>query len=65
MFFEFELARNAMEVTKNICCAVKGEDTIDHSSVTRWFMKFRKSCKNVDDQVRSSIPKSVDLESVL
>ena len=28
-----------MEATKNICCA-KGEDTVDHNTVTKWFKKF-------------------------
>ena len=34
MFYEFEQCQNAAEATKNIYCA-KGEDAVDHSTVTR------------------------------
>ena len=40
MLYYFEVGQNAAETTKNICWA-KGEDTVDHSRVTRWFKKFR------------------------
>ena len=36
MLYKFELAHNAAEATKNICC-VKGEDAADHSTLTRRF----------------------------
>ena len=41
-----------MEATKNICC-VKGEDTVDHSSVTRELKEFCPDCKSLDDKGRS------------
>ena len=45
MLYEFELGHNAMEATKNMCCA-KGEST-----VTRWFMKFWSDFKNYNNQI--------------
>ena len=44
MLYVFKLNHNAMEATKNIC-SVKGESTVDHSIVTRWFKKFCLDCK--------------------
>ena len=64
MLYEFELSHNAAEATKNICFA-KGEDAVDHDTVTSWFEKFLSGCKNLDDQTRSDEPKSVDSEAVL
>ena len=63
ILYEFELGHKAAEATKNIRCA-KGEDAVDHSTVTRWFKKFRSGCKNLDDQARSGRPKTVDSEAV-
>ena len=40
MPYKFELGHNVTEETKNICC-VKGVSTIDHSTVSRWFKKFK------------------------
>ena len=59
-----KMNRNAMEDTKNICCA-KGEVAVDHSTVTRWFKKFRLSCKNLNYRTRSGGLKSVDSEAEL
>ena len=53
-----------MKVTKIICC-VKSEGTVDHSTVTRLFKKFCSGCKNLDNQVRSDKPKTMDIEAVL
>ena len=39
MIYEFEQGHNATEATKNIRCR-KGEDAIDHSTITRWLKKF-------------------------
>ena len=36
MLYEFELGHNTAEPTKNIYC-VKGDGTVDHSTVIRWF----------------------------
>ena len=55
---------NAAETNKNICFT-KGEGALDHSTVTRWFKKFRSSYKNLEDQTRSSRPKTLDSEAVL
>ena len=38
--------------TKNICCA-KGNGTVDHNTITRWFKKFCLACKNLDNQAVS------------
>ena len=61
---KFELGHNVKETTKNICCA-KGEGTVDHTTITRWFKKFCSGCKNLDDQTRSGRPKTVDSEAML
>ena len=53
MLYKFKLGHNATEATKNICSA-KGEGTVDHSTVNRWLEKFCLSCKNPNNQVRSS-----------
>ena len=53
-----------MEAIRNICCT-KGEDTIDHSIVTRWFKKFGPGCKNLNNQAWLGSPKSMDFDAVL
>ena len=46
------------------CCA-KGEDTIDHLEVTRWFKKFCSGFKNFNDQAMLGKFKSMDSEAIL
>ena len=55
MLCEFDQGHNAMEATKNICCT-KSEGAVNHSTVSRWFKKFCKGCKNLDDKARSGRP---------
>ena len=55
---------NAADATKNLCCA-KGEGSVDHSTITKWIKKFHLGCKKLDDQTRSSWPKTIDSEAVL
>ena len=64
MAYEFKLSHSVMEATRNISYA-KSESAIDHSTVTRWFVKFHSGCKNFDYQVRSGWPKTLDFEAVL
>ena len=64
LLYKFELGHKATEATKNICCA-KDEGTVGHSMVTRWFKKFCFRCQNLDDQARSSRPKTMDSEAML
>ena len=45
------------ELTGN--CWAKGEDKIDHGTVSRKFKEFRMGCKDLDDQARSGMPKTV------
>ena len=52
-----------MAANKNIGC-MKGEGTIDYSTITRWFKKFCLGCKNLNNQPRSGRPKTVDAEAV-
>ena len=52
-----------MEATQNVCC-VKGESTVAHSTVTRWFKKFCSSYKNLDNETRSGKPKNVDSKAM-
>ena len=49
MLYKFKLDYNALEATKIIFC-MKGESTVDHSTVTRSFKKFCSGYKNIDDQ---------------
>ena len=52
MLYEIKLSHNAVEGIKNICLA-KGEGTVDHCTVIRWFKKFCLGCKFLDNQARS------------
>ena len=45
VLYKFELGHNAAEATKKIC-HVKGESTVDHSTVTRWLKKLCLDGKN-------------------
>ena len=60
MFYKFEVGHNTAEAMKNNFC-MKGERAFDHSNQ----MKFCLNCKNLDDQVRSSRPKTMNSEAVL
>ena len=64
MLYKFEQSHNAVEATKNVCCA-KSESTVDHSKVIRWFKKFCSGCKNVDAQLKSGRSKIMDFKAVL
>ena len=64
MLYEYKVDLDTTEATKRICC-VKGEDAVDHSTVTRWSKKFSSGCKNLDDQARSSRPKTMDSKTML
>ena len=55
---------NAAEVTKNVCRA-KGEDAVDHSTVTRWSKKFCSDCRSLNDKSVSGRPKTVNSEAIL
>ena len=48
MIYEFEPDHNAMEETKNICCA-KDESAVNHRTVTRWLKKFYAGSKNLEN----------------
>ena len=63
ILYAIELGYNATEATTNICCA-KSEDTIDHSTITRWLKKFCSDCKNIDSLARSDWPKTLDSEAM-
>ena len=52
---------NIVETTKNIFY-VKCESAIDHSTVTRWFLKFCSGCKNLDTQAFPDQPTTMDSE---
>ena len=61
MLYKYKLAHNATETTKNICCS----KILDLSTITRWFNKFHSSCKNLNDQARSSRPRIIDFKAKL
>ena len=62
ILYKFELDHNASKTTKNIWA--KDEDTFNHYTVTRGFMKFHLCCKKLDNQTRADRPKTVDSKSV-
>ena len=62
--YVLKLSHNAMKAIKNICCA-KGEGTVNHNAITRWFKKFCLVCKNLDGQAKLGRPKTRDSEAVL
>ena len=43
---------------------MKSEDTVDHQTMNGRFKKFRSGYKNLDDQVKSDRPKTVDSKTV-
>ena len=53
MDYVFELGHDAVDATKNICCA-KGESGVNHSRVIRSLKKFLSACKNLEDQTKVS-----------
>ena len=63
MFYELELGQNAVIETRKIGW-VKAKETVDHSSITRWFMIFRSGYKNLDNQTMSGRPERVNSEAV-
>ena len=60
----FKFDHDTVEATKTICCG-KGEESFDHSQLTRWFNKFCLDCKNLDNQARLDRPRTKDSETVL
>ena len=58
------MSHNIPEATKDIYCG-KSEDTVEHSTVTKWFKKFCSGWKNLDNQVISDKHKTVNSEAVL
>ena len=58
VFWTIIYYNNAVEATKNISCA-RGEDTVDHFTVTRGLKKFCSGRNNLDDQAKSVQPKPV------
>ena len=63
MLYMFELCHNIAKATENICC-VKGEGSVDHSTVTRGLKKFCLGYKNLNDQAKSIGPKTIDSEAM-
>ena len=64
MLYKFELGYYTTEITATIRSA-KVEGTVDCSTVTSWFKKFCLDCKNLNYQVSSNRPKSMDCLAVL
>ena len=63
MLYEFDLSHNTVISTKNISWA-EGEGSVDQSTVTRWFEKFRSGYKNLNYSVKIGRLKTVDSEAV-
>ena len=59
MLYEYKL-----EAIKN-SCYIKGEGTSDHTTETRWFKKLDSGSKFLNNQARSSRPKTVGSEAML
>ena len=64
MLYTLELGHNTMDAIENICC-VKGEGTVEHSTVSRSFKKICLGYKYLDDQAMSGRSKSMDSKAVL
>ena len=62
MLYEFKLGHNAAEATKNSPC-VKGEDAVDHNTISRWFKKFCSVCKDPQQSERTSRPNTMDFKA--
>ena len=60
----FKQNHNAIEIAQTIYY-VKDESAVNHSTVKRWFKKFRPGYKNLDNQAKSGRPKTVDSVVVL
>ena len=63
MIYEFQRGHNAAAATKNICCE-KDKSVDGQSTLTRWLKKICLDSENLDDQVRSVRPKTLDSEAV-
>ena len=61
LLFEFKLGHNAADIKIRVEWKVK----VELITVTRWFKKFCWGCKNLNSQVRSGKPKTIDSEVVL
>ena len=61
MLYEFKLSHNTAGTTKNTCA--KGEDALDHCTITKRFKKFPSDCKNITNQARWGRPKTMDSEA--
>ena len=64
LLYEFELSHNTTKVTRNICCA-KGWCTVDHTTVNRYFKKFRSDCKDLVHHSRPGRYKILDSKVML
>ena len=64
LLYKYELSHNVAEATKNIYDA-KGEDTVDHNTVTKWLKKFCSGCMNLSNEARSIKPKTGNSKAVL
>ena len=64
ILYTFKLGHNGAKVTKSICWA-KDEGTADHSTVTSWFKKICSGYKNLNNQLRSGRPKTIDSKAML
>ena len=63
MLQDFELSHNATKAAKNICCE-KGQCSVDHSREIRWWKKFRKGCKDLDNKTRSGRHRTMDSKAI-
>ncbi len=55
---------NDVGATKNNYCTKK-EDVVNHHTVIRWLKKFPLGYQNLEDQIRTDRPKTVDSLIVL
>ena len=62
ILYESKLGHNTIKTTKNICC-LKGEGTVDHRAVTRWFKKLCSRCNNINN-ARQDNSKGLNYKSI-
>ena len=63
MLYNFGMGHEITE-KKNENIVQKEKNTVDHNEVTKWFKKFLLDYKNLDNQVRSDRPKTINSKAI-
>ncbi|XP_047139814.1 histone-lysine N-methyltransferase SETMAR-like [Hydra vulgaris] len=63
LLYEFKLGTKAAEACRKICAAF-GEGTIAERMCQKWFKKFSSGNENLEDELRSERPSTVNNEEI-